>query len=864
MTSPMPRRLLAVLALATLTLAGLSTTSYASTQATTPDTATTVFGWGHNADGETTVPPSLAGQTVTALAAGSSHTLAVSSDGSVTAWGNNSDGQTTVPDALTGRPVTAVAASGVSSLALTTDGSIVGWGSSGLGLNAPPGGLDGETVTAISAGDAHALALTSSGRAVAWGADWYGQTDVPASLTGKTVTAVSAGPYDSLALTSDGRVTAWGMDNYGETHVPDSLAGQDVIAISAGFEHSMALTSEGKVVIWGGNNYGERDVPSSLNGKTVVAISAGVAHSLALTSDGRVTAWGWNVDGATTVPGTVGGYGVSAVVAGPYDSFAIGTPRITLTMSGSATVSGVPEVGQTLTADSSVTVTPDATLSGQWLRDGTSIDGATSATYQVTNGDAGTQLSYRVTASRLWSDDVSTTSQPTAPVDGGVIDLPQPVISGDAVVDSPLTGTVSGVDPADAALTWTWTRGGDIVSHDSTYTPTATDVGHPLTLTTTATKAHFADAMSSAQTVNVANATFTTGPSATITGQLKVGETLTADEGTVAPVAAGYSYQWYADGHAIDGATSRTFHLTAAHRHTSIGLRVTAHRVGYVDALDTSTGSADVASGLAPDLALASTKASVRRGHSTHLRWSTVHATTLVASGGWTGHRAAAGTRTVTPSAVGTTTYRLSASNDNGTTTAQVAVKVTRPATHLRVSADSGLRLRGSSISVHASRLARAERYTVRIGSRKVATGTASRNGRIDRTVRIPTGTRGGTIRVSVTGSMADRVGTDTVHVVTPKHLGLTLAKKRVRASDWQTVTVRKLAPHERVTVTYQGHRFSPAHARAGAHGIWTGSVKVGQAWGTKTIKATGQYSVRNAKATFQVVRRCVTGHICP
>jgi alpha-tubulin suppressor-like RCC1 family protein len=862
MTSPLFRRLFSALPVAALTLPGLITTAYASEQTPTPDTATTVVGWGHNASGETTVPASLGGETVTALAAGSSHTLAVTSDGSVTAWGSNSSGQATVPSALSGKRVTAVAASGISSLALIDDGTIVGWGASDYGLNAEPAALNGQTVTAISAGDAHALALTSSGSIVAWGADWYGQTDVPASLSGKTVTAVSAGPYDSLALTSDGKVTAWGMDNYGETQVPSSLDGQDVIAISAGFEHSMALTSQGKVVVWGGDNYGERDVPSSLNGATVVAISAGVAHCLALTSDGKVTAWGWNVDGATTVPGTLAGYHVSAIAAGPYDSFAIGTPAPTLTLSGSPTVSGIAEVGQTLTA-TSATVTPEATLSGQWLRDGAPIDGATSTTYGLTNADAGSQLSYRVTASKPGYDEVSATSVPTSTVDGGVIALPRPVISGDAVVDSPLTGTVSGVEPADARLTWTWTRGEAVVGHDNTYTPTAADVGQPLTLTTTATKAHFDDVTSSATTADVAKATFATGPSATITGLLKVGATLTADEGTVAPLAAGYAYQWYADGHAIDAGTSRTLHLTAAQRHTSISVRVTAQKVGYVDAVDSSVGSADVATELAPGLHLGASRTTLRRGQSTTLRWSTLDATRLLAAGGWRGHRSTRGAKTVAPTAIGTTTYRLSASNDNGTTTAQVAISVTRPARHLRVRASTGLRLRGSGIAVHVSGLDRAEHYTLRVAGRKVATGTASSSGRNARTVRIPTATRTGTVRVTVTGSEADRIGADTVRVVAPKHLGLALAKAQVRASDRQTVTVSRLVPRERVTVTYQGHRISRAGARANAHGTWTGSVSVGQAWGTRTIKATGQYPSRNARATFQVVRRCVTGHVC-
>ena len=100
--------------------------------------------------------------------------------------------------------------------------------------------------------------------------------------------------------------------------------------------------------------------------------------------------------------------------------------------------------------------------------------------------------------------------------------------------------------------------------------------------------------------------------------------------------------------------------------------------------------------------------------------------------------------------------------------------------------------------------------------------------------------------------------------MVTPKRIGVRLAKATVRASDTQTVTVGDLAAGERLTVTYQGRRISPAGARASARGIWTGSFEVGTTWGVKTVRAHGRFSVRDARVTFQVVRRCTTGHVCP
>ncbi|KAB2661568.1 MAG: hypothetical protein DVB32_02330, partial [Verrucomicrobia bacterium] len=84
----------------------------------------TVVAWGDNSYGQTTVPAGLTG--VTAIAAGSYHTVRLKSDGTVVAWGWNIFGQTTVPAGLTG--VTAIAAGAFHTVALKSDGTVVAWG----------------------------------------------------------------------------------------------------------------------------------------------------------------------------------------------------------------------------------------------------------------------------------------------------------------------------------------------------------------------------------------------------------------------------------------------------------------------------------------------------------------------------------------------------------------------------------------------------------------------------------------------------------------------------------------------------------------------------------------------------------------
>ncbi|WP_406505454.1 immunoglobulin domain-containing protein [Streptomyces sp. NBC_01602] len=202
--------------------------------------------------------------------------------GRVAAWGYNGSGQTDVPASLDGKTVTAIAAGQQHGLALTSEGKVTAWGNNDSGRTDVPASLAGETVTAIAAGEQHGLALTSEGKVTAWGNNGSGQTGVPASLAGKTVTAIAAGWYHSLALTSDGKVTAWGLNFGGQTDVPASLDGETVTAIAAGWRHSLALTSDGKVTGWGTNISGSTDVPASLAGKTVTAIAAGDGYSLAV------------------------------------------------------------------------------------------------------------------------------------------------------------------------------------------------------------------------------------------------------------------------------------------------------------------------------------------------------------------------------------------------------------------------------------------------------------------------------------------------------------------------------------------------------------------------------------------------------
>ncbi len=290
---------------------------------------TQVWGWGNNDDGQVDngvdgsrnvpallSPTALVGKTVTAVAAGAAHSLALCSDGTVVAWGFNWDGQLGFADfsnfgaglvtvkgtALAGKSVIAIAAGGNHSLALCSDGSLVAWGNNEAGqlgnnsarnshvpvaVSVSGTALEGKTVVGLAAGYLHSLALCSDGTMVAWGFNSEGQlgndtttpSRVPVAvsvigtpLAGKAVTSIAAGAMHNLAACSDGSVVAWGAHDGGalgngdvhDRHVPVAvitlgtpLAGRLVIAVSGGFFHSLALCSDGTLAAWGDNFRGQ-------------------------------------------------------------------------------------------------------------------------------------------------------------------------------------------------------------------------------------------------------------------------------------------------------------------------------------------------------------------------------------------------------------------------------------------------------------------------------------------------------------------------------------------------------------------------------------------------------------------------------
>ena len=239
----------------------------------------------------------------TQISAGTYHTCALISDGTVTCWGYGGDGQLGTGDT----------------------------NNSNIPVAVTGGALENKTVTQIATGGEHTCALISDGTVTCWGKGGYGQlgtgdnnnSSVPVAVTGgalenKTVTQIDTGNDHTCALISDGTVTCWGLGDFGRlgtgnnnsSNIPVAVTGgalenKTVTQIATGDAHTCALISDGTVTCWGWGAFGQlgtsetnnSNIPVTVTGgalenKTVTQIAAGGQHTCAVVSDATVACWG--------------------------------------------------------------------------------------------------------------------------------------------------------------------------------------------------------------------------------------------------------------------------------------------------------------------------------------------------------------------------------------------------------------------------------------------------------------------------------------------------------------------------------------------------------------------------------------------
>ena len=280
------------------------------------------------------------------IAAGESHSLACSIDGTVWGWGSSTFGalgpnpppNIDTPIEVAGlQSITQVAAGEGFSLALDEFGIVWSWGNqtlgrlgngSSTGQSAQPSAVANlPEIAWIGACYATAVVVSRDGRVFQWGrAPGSGVTlTTPVEVTGfdSSIVGGSVGPYGVLALSADGELYAWGIGEEGglgngasvSSNTPVKvMRGPETIyvACEAAYRCRLAMSTEGKIYAWSANEYGQLGIGKagtkplpvrvqSLPPAVAVETNREGDTTFAVTADAQLYGWGLDVASQTPV-----------------------------------------------------------------------------------------------------------------------------------------------------------------------------------------------------------------------------------------------------------------------------------------------------------------------------------------------------------------------------------------------------------------------------------------------------------------------------------------------------------------------------------------------------------------------------------
>ena len=297
-----------------------------------------------------------------------------------------------------------------------------------------------------------------------------------------------------------------------------------------------------------------------------------------------------------TADGRMLSMGLGQLVPGPAPATEAAQAVPNNPATGQPVITGTPQVGGTLTVDTSGISDQDglqnAAFTYRWIAAGSDIEGATGSSHTIAEEDEGLTIQVEVS----FTDDAGTEETLTSAATDAVQPVPnnpatgQPVITGTSQVGKTLIVDTSGISDLDglqnAAFTYRWIAAGSDIegATGSSHTIAEAQEGRAIRVSVSFTDdGGNEETLTSAATAAVLarpNTAATGAPS--INGTAQVGETLSADTSAIADADGlanvSYSYQWVRnDGSSdtdITGAADSTYSLDDADEGKTIKVKV--------------------------------------------------------------------------------------------------------------------------------------------------------------------------------------------------------------------------------------------------------------------------------------------------
>ncbi|MDJ1114444.1 ricin-type beta-trefoil lectin domain protein [Microbacterium sp. LX3-4] len=197
---------------------------------------------------------------------------------------------------------------------------------------------------------------------------------------------------------------------------------------------------------------------------------------------------------------------------------------------------------------------------------------------------------------QLW--DCAATAVPIW-TENGALPLPaissaKPSLAGKAAVGQTLRAE-TGAWTAGTAFAYKWLVNGSAVNGavQSTFIPTQAHAGMTVTVAVTGSLAGYVSSTRTSSPSAIVVGGVLTSSTPTIAGAAVVGQVLTAKPGTWTS-GTKLTYQWFANGKAISGATSSEIQLNANHADKSMSVAIAGEKAGFTSASRTSKATASV------------------------------------------------------------------------------------------------------------------------------------------------------------------------------------------------------------------------------------------------------------------------------